>query len=205
MLCTAAAMGRACLVAADVAEARRLVAATPDALLAGEQGGRIPEGFDLGNSPAAISRRTDVDRPLVVETSSGTPMLCAASAADALFAACLRNITAQIEHLLSLDMDLDVAVVPAGTGGEPREEDDLGAAYIAAGLRAGGLQADAATLEHVSAWATRSVDVCGEGPSAAFLRRAGHVDDLEFVLSHVDDLGAVFPVSGGSLTHEPVR
>lgn len=202
MLCTAASLGRSCRVAGSVDEAQALVAATPSALLAGEQGGRVPPGFDLGNSPAEIARRTDVDRPLVLVTSSGTPLLCAAAGADAVFAACLRNTTAQVAELSALG--LDVLIVPAGTRGRPRDEDDLCAGYLAAGLLDAGLRADRATADHVAAWAGRPVDVCADGRSAAFLRSAGHRDDVEFVLSHVDDLAAVFPVRGGAVAHEPL-
>lgn len=171
-----------------------MIAANPAALLAGEQGGVVPDGFDLGNSPAEVARRTDVDRPLVLVTSSGTPLLRAAEGAAAVYAACLRNTSAQIEELIA--RGLDVAVVPAGTRGRPRDEDDLCAAYIAAGLLATGFRADEATTAHVARWAGRPATACADGASAAFLRRAGHVDDLDFVLSHVDDLAAVFPVTG---------
>jgi 2-phosphosulfolactate phosphatase len=203
VLCTATWLGRSCLVAATAEEARSLVAATPGALLAGEQGGRVPPGFDLGNSPVEWARRTDVERPMVLVTSSGTPLLCAASHAGVAFAACLRNVTAQVERLLSLNHD--VAIIPAGTGGRPREEDDLCAAYLAAGLLDAGFHADGATAEHVSEWARRPVSVCADGASAEFLRQAGSADDLDFVLSHVDDLVAAFPIRGPGLACEPVR
>jgi phosphosulfolactate phosphohydrolase-like enzyme len=129
-------------------------------------------------------------------------MLRAAERAAAVFAASLRNITGQVQFLI--DSDLDVAVVPTGSGGLPREEDDLCAAYLAAALLDEGFAADSRSLEHVSRWARRPVSVCAEGASAAFLRRAGHVEDLEFVLSHVDDLAAAFPMTGSRIDCVPV-
>lgn len=203
VLCTAASLGRSCLVAATVEEALGVVAATPGALLAGEQGGRVPEGFDLGNSPAEVARRGDVDRPLVLVTSSGTPLLRSAEGAPAVFAACLRNITAQVERLAELGRD--VTIVPAGTRGSPREEDDLCAAYLAARLADVGWRPDGPAREHIARWAHLPVSVCADGPSAAFLRGAGHSDDLDFVLSHVDDLAAAFPLEGRLVRFEPVQ
>jgi 2-phosphosulfolactate phosphatase len=189
-------------VASTVEEARDVVAATPGALLAGEQGGLVPDGFDLGNSPAELARRGDVDRPLVLVTSSGTPLLRSAAEAPAVFAACLRNISAQVQRLVELGRD--VTILPAGTRGAPREEDDLCAAYLAAGLSDAGLQPDGPAREHIARWAHLPVSTCAEGASAAFLRRAGHTDDLEFVLSHVDDLAATFPLEERRVRCEPV-
>src|SRR4051794_3451329 len=62
---SAAVLGRRCFPAASLPAATELAARVPGALLAGELRGEVPDGFDLDNSPAAISARTDVDRPLV--------------------------------------------------------------------------------------------------------------------------------------------
>ncbi len=194
VLCTAASLGRLCSVAADMTEAKELAAGMPGALLGGEQSGAVPPGFDLGNSPAEIAARDDVERPLVLVTSSGTPLLRNATCATAVYAACLRNITAQVRHVLSLD--LDVAVIGAGTGGSRREEDDFACARIAAGLLAEGYDADSATYRAVKSYGQLSVDWCASGPSARFLRNVGRQDDIDFVLSHVNDLDMVFEVRG---------
>jgi 2-phosphosulfolactate phosphatase len=193
VVCTASASSRTTLVAADVMEAVRLADQfSGGALLAGEQGGYPPAGFDVGNSPAEVERRTDVERPLVLVTSSGTRLLRQACSAAAVFAACLRNVSAQVEHLLGLD--LNVAVIGAGTRGERRQEDDLGCARIAAGLVAAGYAADSATRDVIDLLAHAPVDWCASGSSAAFLRRVGRQEDIDFVLSHVDDLAIVCEV-----------
>lgn len=197
VVCTAAATGRRCLVAADVTEAIGLAGSLPGALLGGEQGGYRPPRFDVGNSPFEIERRQDLERPLVLVTSSGTPLLRHASMAGAVYAACLRNVTAQIRHLLTLD--LNVAVIGAGTRGERRQEDDLGCAWIAAGLVAAGYAADSATEAIIDLWGGAPADWCASGSSAEFLRRFGHQDDIDFVLSHVDDLDMVFEVRGAAV------
>lgn len=194
LLCTAAALGRRCFVAGDLDEAAALMADVPTALLGGERSGQVPPEFDLGNSPAAIAGRGDVDRPLVLTTSSGTPLLRRAATADAVYAACLRNVSAQAAELRS--MPLDVVLIGAGTGGQRRREDDLGCARIAAELAAGGYQADAATTAFIEQHAHRPVEWCAHGRSADFLRRTGRQDDIDFVLSHQDDLDMVFEVCG---------
>ena len=194
VICTATSAGRQCHVATDLAEARAIVARTPGALLGGEQGGHVPPAFDVGNSPAGIAGRTDIDRPLVLLTSSGTPLLRHASGASAVYAACLRNVSAQVHRLRGLD--LDVAVIAAGTGGHPREEDDLGCARIAAGLIAAGFCGDESTRAFVEEYSSRRTEWAASGRSARFLQSVGRQDDIDFVLSHVDDLESVVEVRG---------
>jgi 2-phosphosulfolactate phosphatase len=197
VVCTAIAQGRKTLVAGDVDEALVLAGSLPGALLGGEQGGYRPPGFDVGNSPVELDRRDDPDRPLVLVTSSGTRLLRQAGSADAVYAACLRNVSAQVRHLLTLD--LNVAVIAAGTRGERRQEDDLGCARIAAGLVDAGYAADSSTLDTLESCAGSPVEWCASGSSAAFLRRVGHQDDIDFVLSHVDDLHMVCEVRGAAV------
>lgn len=194
VICTASAMGRRCLVAANVREAFALAANLPRALVGGEQGGRLPPRFDVGNSPTEVAERMDLDRPLVLVTSSGTPLLRQATSADVIYAACLRNVCAQVACLLTEDRN--VAVIGAGTGGEHRREDDLGCARVAAGLLAGGFAADPTTRALVDQIGGLPTEWAGSGRSAAFLRRVGRQDDINFVLSHVDDIEAVFQVAG---------
>src|SRR5437879_10748688 len=72
---TAVALGRRCFAAPTVGAALQRAARLERPLLAGEVGGELPAGFELGNSPAELARRTDVDRPMVLVSSSGTPLL----------------------------------------------------------------------------------------------------------------------------------
>ena len=41
------------------------------------------------------------------------------------------------------------------------------------------------------------------GASAEYLRRSGQLDDLEFILGHVDDLDATFELNGRGLVMVP--
>lgn len=47
------------------------------------------------------------------------------------------------------------------------------------------------TVEIVERWRGASVDIIREGNSAAYLKRSGQTRDLDFVLTHVDDLHCV--------------
>jgi 2-phosphosulfolactate phosphatase len=110
-------------------------------------------------------------------------------------------VRAQIRQLLTLD--LDVAVIGAGTRGERRKEDDLACARIAAGLVAAGYATDPASDAIIDACGRLPVDWCASGSSAEFLRRVGRQDDIDFVLTHVDDVDMVFEVRGTEvLRHE---
>src|SRR5690348_15113924 len=69
---TIAALGRRCLTAASLEAAFTLAARLDDPLLVGELGGDMPDGFHMNNSPADLEKRTDVERPIVLLSSSGT-------------------------------------------------------------------------------------------------------------------------------------
>src|SRR5207247_773709 len=99
-------------------------------ILAGEMGGNMPYGFDLDNSPPALANRSDIDRPMVLVSTSGTQLMCeSAKAARVVYTACLRNYSAQAACLVA--QHPDVAIVGAGSRGEFREEDQLCCAWIA--------------------------------------------------------------------------
>src|SRR5207237_7837563 len=88
---SAVALGRRCFAAPTVGAALQRAARLERPLLAGEVGGEIPAGFELGNSPAELARRTDVDRPMVLVSSSGTPFPDHAGRSGPTSLACLRN------------------------------------------------------------------------------------------------------------------
>ena len=121
----------------------------PDALLAGERGGDMPAGFDLTNSPAQLAARTDLSRPLVLLSSTGTRLMCGIRHRDAAYLACFRNYRATIDHLAS-NHD-SVTLIGAGTRGEFREEDQMCCAWIADALQPGqpGAQGDGTRLSEV--------------------------------------------------------
>ena len=196
---TAVALGRRCLpvpsLEAAVALARRL----EGAVLGGELGGHMPYAFEVTNSPVALSQREDVERPLILLSSSGTRMLSAADdAADEVYVGSLRNVRATADAAAAGDRR--VIVVGAATRGEFREEDQLCCAWIAARiLDAGYAPADARTTELVERWRDEPADALTVSKSVAYLRNTDQLRDLDFVLEHVDDLELAFRMRAGEV------
>jgi 2-phosphosulfolactate phosphatase len=192
---TAIAQGRRCFPVASEHEAHALRTRFAGALLAGEMGGELPDGFDLGNSPAEVAARTDIERPLVLLSTSGTKVVVAARGAKRVYLACLRNLSAQIAALAAEDDD--VALVGAGSQGAPQIEDELCCAWIADGLLRRGFEPGDGQTDIVAArWRGAPLETVASGPSAEFLRRTGQEADLDFVLTHFDDLDRVFAYDG---------
>src|SRR5947209_7702908 len=84
---TALATGRRCRPVPSLEAACRDSRALPDALLAGELGGEVPPGFDMDNSPAAVAERRDVERPIVLLSTSGTRLLSGGAPGQVVYAA----------------------------------------------------------------------------------------------------------------------
>lgn len=195
---TAVSMGRRVFPARTADDASIVAASLKEPLLVGELGGNMPYGFDLTNSPAQIAVRTDVQRPMVLVSSSGTQLLMNAAGGAAVYVGCLRNVSALARHLAASHER--VAVLGAGTRGQFRREDQIGCAWVAEKLVAAGYFAETPrTSELIARWRGADLQVIRGGRSAAYLCRSGQQEDLEFVLSHVDDLDVVPRLVGGEL------
>lgn len=195
MAITAVSLGRRCFPADTIESAVQLAETLTDPLLAGELGGNMPYGFDLDNSPATLVERSDIARPLVLLSTSGTQLICEGSrAARATYAACLRNYTAQAAHLLASHPN--VAIIGAASRGEFREEDQLCCAWIAEQLVAGGYEPLGSTESIVERWKGAAVEDILISNSVRYLQSTGREQDLDFILAHVDDLASVFAVEG---------
>ena len=195
---TAVALGRRCFPVPSLTAARRVRAELGDALLVGELGGETPRGFDLGNSPAAVAARTDVHRPIVLLSSSGTQLVHAARSASAVYLACLRNAAAVGRHLAAHHPR--VAVIGAGSRGEFRTEDQIGCAWVAAVLvDAGYAVADTVTRDLIARWRSAPASAAATGRSADYLRRTGQLADLEFVVTHANDVDVVCALEDGEV------
>jgi 2-phosphosulfolactate phosphatase len=195
---TAVERGRRCFPVPSLEVAVPLAARLERPLLVGELGGSVPYGFDLNNSPAELATRDDVDRPMILLSTSGTRLLWEARGALRVYAAALRNWSAQVERLAA-DGE-SVAVIGAGTRGEFRDEDQLCCAWIAGGLLERGFDAGSSATEAIAErWRGAASDAFLGSESVEYLRRTGQHADLEFVLGHVDDLGATFVLDGDEL------
>ncbi|MTV27731.1 2-phosphosulfolactate phosphatase [Nitriliruptoraceae bacterium ZYF776] len=107
----------------------------PDALLAGESGGRPLPDFDLGNSPTDI-RDAPADRlagrPVVQRTSAGTQGLVRAAASPLLLAASFVTAGATAAALRAAHVDAVTFVVTGASLGRNGDEDLAAAELIAA-------------------------------------------------------------------------
>src|SRR5438067_9397056 len=86
---TAVALGRRCFPVPSLEAAVPLAARLTNPLLVGELGGCMPYGFDMNNSPADLELRKDVDRPMILLSTSGTKLICGAEEPQAMYVACL--------------------------------------------------------------------------------------------------------------------
>jgi len=192
---TAAAMGRKCYPVDTVENAVALAATLNNPLMVGEIGGDMPAGFEIPNSPALVAEHNDLHRPMVLLSTSGTKIIAAAKGSVACYVSCLRNFSAQIEHLIRHHSK--VAVIGAGTRSEFREEDQICCAWIAGGLLDSGfIPVNDGTRAIVERWRNAPVDALLVSNSVAYLRRSGQLRDLDFVLAHIDDLPCVFELQG---------
>src|SRR5215208_7332918 len=196
---TGVALNRRCFPAASLEAATALAEELDDPLLVGELGGNMPYGFHLTNSPAELALRSDVFRPMILLSTSGTQVLCEAKGRGAVYAACLRNYTAQVRFLAAHHPR--VAVVGAGTRGEFREEDQMCCAWIAEGLmHAGYRSCNEQTEQLVERWSSASVEAFLGRKSVEYLMNTGQLRDLDFILGHIDDVDALFLLKYGEIT-----
>lgn len=136
---------RSILPVASAEEALTARAATPGAILAGEQAGlRIP-GFDLGNSPRQFSREAVGRRDMILTTSNGTKTLRAVAAGRTVAIGAFRNRAAVAGWLVG--RGTDCLIVCSGYEGGFALEDAVCAGAIvdrAAQLAPGLIQGDGA-------------------------------------------------------------
>jgi 2-phosphosulfolactate phosphatase len=115
--------------------ARRLAACElPDALLAGEHGGRRVPDFDLGNSPHDLRGRDLGSRPVVLRTSAGTQGLVRTSGSRLLLAASFTVADATARALRSASVRRVTFVITGASLGRDGDEDLACAELIAARL-----------------------------------------------------------------------
>lgn len=116
----------------DIETAYEMKRARPDALLAGERGGRKCEGFDFGNSPTEITQADMNGQVLIHTTSAGTQGIANALHADEIITGSLVNASAIAEYIRRKNPD-EVSLVCMGLAGKTEtEEDTLCAEYIKA-------------------------------------------------------------------------
>ena len=201
MAVTCAYLGRQCFPVPSLEAAVPLAARLHNPLLAGELGGCMPYGFDMNNSPVELEIRSDIHRPMILLSTSGTRVMCGAKPWQAVYIACLRNYRVQIAHLV--EHHSTVAVIGAGSRAEFREEDQLCCAWIAGGLvRAGFEPENDKTATIIEQWSDAPLELIARGASADYLRNSGQSKDLDYILMHVDDVHEVYLYEHGQVVKQ---
>jgi 2-phosphosulfolactate phosphatase len=201
---TAVAAGRRCFPVPSLEAAGRLAARLENPLLAGELGGNMPFGFDLQNSPMEMDRRDELERPVILLSTSGTALLCNAAARGITYAACLRNVHAQAQQLIA---EHDRVLLLAGESrGEFREEDRLCCGRLARQLLEAGFQPRHALVEQIAErWGDAADDAFLSSSSVSYLDATDQSHDLAFILDHIDDLDSVYEMRDGELVRSLPR
>lgn len=106
---------------AEPAEAFSVRERRPEVLLAGERGGYMIEGFDLGNSPFEMTRAAVGGRTLVMCSTNGTKAIVAGRAGAATIVACFLNASAAARHAQAAGRD--VTILCSGKLGARAPED----------------------------------------------------------------------------------
>jgi 2-phosphosulfolactate phosphatase len=195
---TAISTGRRCFFSPTIEAAFDTASRLPNALLAGEVGGDTPARFEMTNSPAQLAARADIARPLVLLSSSGTRLMHQISCSDSAYITCFRNYSATMDYLA--ENHNAVVLIGAGTRGEFREEDQMCCAWIANGLmKSGFVPEDEGTRQMIERWRGAPQNGFLMSRSVDYLRRSGQLRDLEFVLSHFDDIDTVYKLTADEI------
>ncbi len=117
---------------ADLDSLKAAAAAWPAAqrLTAGERGGARVEGFDLGNSPLAVTPERVAGKRIFMSTTNGTRSLDKVRDVPLLLTACLPNRAAVAARLLERQCE-QVWIVGSGWEGAYSLEDTLAAGAVA--------------------------------------------------------------------------
>ena len=141
----------ACIIpVGDIQTALDYRAEHPGALLCGERGGRIIDGFDFGNSPSAIEHADLAGKTVVHTTSAGTQGIANANGAEEIIGGSLVNAAA-IARYIQKKNPAHVSLVCMGLAGEEEtDEDTLCARYIKSILEDAPIADMAAEIKHLS-------------------------------------------------------
>ena len=117
---------------ADIEIAYRLKQKNPEVILAGERGGKILPGFDVGNSPSELIKLPIHGKTVVHTTSAGTQGVANAIRADEILGAVLVNAKATAKYIKQRGIE-NVSLVCMGLETVVEtEEDTLCTRYVKA-------------------------------------------------------------------------
>ncbi|MDC3072409.1 2-phosphosulfolactate phosphatase family protein [Prochlorococcus sp. AH-716-O10] len=99
-------------------------------LMLAERGGKMIDGFDLGNSPLSVTEETVQGKRLFMSTTNGTKSLKKVQNVEYLFVMALPNRKAVAERIISLNKK-NVLILGSGWEGSYSLEDSLAAGALA--------------------------------------------------------------------------
>jgi phosphosulfolactate phosphohydrolase-like enzyme len=200
-LVTSVSQGRQTVPSPNAPAAIQIARTLREPLLAASDTETWRAGFEMFNSPAALAARTD-GRPLVLSCWTGAALADNTHMWPDVYIACFRNLSATARHL-ALHHER-VLILNAPQDVDVRCEDQLAAGRLVSMLADSGFApAGLCTRETVDRWGRADFSLAAWGRSAEELRRRRRNADVEFVLSHVDDLDTVCMHSKGRLVHAP--
>ena len=169
-------------------------------LRAGERGGKRVDGYDLGNSPLAVTPELVGGKRIFMSTTNGTRSLAAVKPVPLLVTACLPNRTAVARRLLEAGAQR-VWIVGSGWEGDYSLEDSLAAgAVIEAAMEAA---AGAVSTGNDEALAALALWQQWRHDPEACLRAASHGQRLIGIGNHDADFACCAAVD--SLELVPVQ
>jgi 2-phosphosulfolactate phosphatase len=171
------------LIAPTIDAARRYREAHADVLLAGEEGGRAPEGFEFGNSPVAFAEAALAGRRVVFATTNGTRAVRLALDAAVVFLGCLRNRSAAARAALAAatEAGTGISVMCAGREGRFSLDDAYTAGAIVDAL-VGHTKAEIDLTD--AGVAARELYRSASDPAALFRRTRAGQNVIEIGLTH---------------------
>lgn len=118
------------IASAEIEKSWQLQRQMPGALLVGERGGKMIEGFDHGNSPTEIARVDCTGRTLILNTQAGTQGMANATSSKQLFTGSFVNAKATAQKVLAAAPS-EVSLVRMGAAAiRNSDEDDLCCDYL---------------------------------------------------------------------------
>lgn len=185
-LVTAMAQGRQTFPSPNAPAALQVARSLREPLLAASDTETWRAGFEMFNSPSALAARTDV-RPFVLSCWAGATLAENGHSWPDVYLACFRNLSATARHLTLRHKRVLILNAPHDT--DVRCEDQIAAGRIVGALASAGFTPSGiGTRETLDRWGRADVKLANWGRSAEELRRRRREADVEFVLSHVDDV-----------------
>jgi phosphosulfolactate phosphohydrolase-like enzyme len=196
-LVTAMAQGRQTFPSPNAPAALQVARSLREPLLAASDTETWRAGFEMFNSPSALAARTDV-RPFVLSCWVGATLAENAHSWPDVYLACFRNLSATARQLTLRHKRVLILNAPHDT--DVRCEDQIAAGRIVGALASAGfMPSGIGTRETLDRWGRADVKLATWGRSAEELRRRRREADVEFVLSHVDDVDIACTYAKGRL------